>query len=342
MAPTAKVEQKRPGTLPADFGEWDSGDTPATLPDDFDGFDVSHKTTGPKKPLAPSKSDRQATRTSEDRMGQSKSPVPVKGRAGETKSEVSSKVQAQALENTRVQDKGNPKSKMLFIAAGSVLLLVVGAPLVYFNFQPKQRPQRQTVTVQPQPKQGVAKPSPMTPVSPSAPEVSESTPAATTPAPRIEPETMDSQLNAPRRISRDIKSVGEQQAPGMSATGMEGMSTGGEMVSSVFSGKHAPVVKAEPRMTNISAGVAKGLLLRQTPPVYPPLAKSSHVSGTVILKATISQTGTIEDLHVVSGSQMLRQAAVDAVKTWRYKPYQLNNQPVEVETTVDVIFALGN
>ena len=60
-----------------------------------------------------------------------------------------------------------------------------------------------------------------------------------------------------------------------------------------------------------------------------------------MIQATISKTGTIENLHVISGPAMLQQAALDAVKTWRYRPYLLNNEPVEVETTVNVIFTLG-
>jgi protein TonB len=59
------------------------------------------------------------------------------------------------------------------------------------------------------------------------------------------------------------------------------------------------------------------------------------------LQATISKTGAIENLHVVSGPPMLQQAALDAVKTWRYKPYLLSGEPVEVETEVNVIFTLG-
>ena len=65
------------------------------------------------------------------------------------------------------------------------------------------------------------------------------------------------------------------------------------------------------------------------------------MSGTVELHAIISKDGTIKDLHVVSGPAMLRQAAVDAVRTWRYKPYKLNNEPTEVETTINVVFTLG-
>jgi protein TonB len=95
-----------------------------------------------------------------------------------------------------------------------------------------------------------------------------------------------------------------------------------------------------PKIVNVSAGVAVGLLIQRMPPVYPQIARTARVSGTVVLQATISKSGAIEGLHVVSGPDMLRQAALDAVRTWRYKPFMLNNEPVAVETTVNVIFAL--
>jgi protein TonB len=75
--------------------------------------------------------------------------------------------------------------------------------------------------------------------------------------------------------------------------------------------------------------------------MYPPIAKAARVQGTVVLQATISKTGTIEGLHVISGPAMLQQAAMDAVRSWRYRPYLLNGDPVEVETTVNVVFTLG-
>ena len=83
------------------------------------------------------------------------------------------------------------------------------------------------------------------------------------------------------------------------------------------------------------------MLLQKTQPMYPPIAKAARVQGTVVLQAKISKTGSIEDLHVVSGPAMLQQSALDAVRTWRYRPYLLNNEPVEVETTINVIFSLG-
>ncbi len=96
-----------------------------------------------------------------------------------------------------------------------------------------------------------------------------------------------------------------------------------------------------PKKVNISGGVMAGILLQKTTPIYPPIAKAARVQGTVVLQATISKTGAIEGLHVVSGPAMLQQAAMDAVRTWRYKPYLLSGEPVEVETTVNVIFTLG-
>jgi protein TonB len=84
-----------------------------------------------------------------------------------------------------------------------------------------------------------------------------------------------------------------------------------------------------------------GMIVLKTQPVYPPIAKAARQSGTVVLQATISKTGSIENLHVVSGPAMLQQAAMDAVRQWRYRPYLLNGEPVEVETTVNVIFTLG-
>jgi protein TonB len=112
----------------------------------------------------------------------------------------------------------------------------------------------------------------------------------------------------------------------------------------VFPGA-GPIALAPPPKPNgpahISSGVAEGLLLQRVLPVYPAIARAARMEGTVILQATISKTGTIENLHVLGGPAMLQRAAVDAVRQWRYRPYLLNGEPVEVETTVNVIFRLG-
>lgn len=96
------------------------------------------------------------------------------------------------------------------------------------------------------------------------------------------------------------------------------------------------------KKVTIPAGEMLGRLLQKADPIYPPVAKAARVSGTVVLQATISKTGSVEDLRVVSGPPLLQGAALDAVKTWIYRPYLLEGKPVEVETTINVIFILGN
>ena len=102
------------------------------------------------------------------------------------------------------------------------------------------------------------------------------------------------------------------------------------------------VKPSQPRTIAISRGVSEGLLISRTDPTYPAIARTTRTAGTVILAATISTTGHIENLQVTSGPPMLRQSAIDAVKTWRYRPYLLNNLPVETETTINIIFSLGS
>ncbi|HUE53023.1 MAG TPA: energy transducer TonB, partial [Terriglobales bacterium] len=76
-------------------------------------------------------------------------------------------------------------------------------------------------------------------------------------------------------------------------------------------------------------------------PSYPPIARLARVQGTVELRAIISKTGTIENLVVVSGSPTLVKSAIEAVRQWRYRPYLLNNEPIEVETEITVNFVLS-
>ena len=82
-------------------------------------------------------------------------------------------------------------------------------------------------------------------------------------------------------------------------------------------------------------------IINKVTPQYPPIAKTAHVSGTIILHAIISKDGSIQELQYVSGPPLLMKAAMDAVKEWRYKPTLLNGEPVEVDTTIDVVFTLG-
>ena len=82
-------------------------------------------------------------------------------------------------------------------------------------------------------------------------------------------------------------------------------------------------------------------LINRVQPVYPPLARQTRISGTVRLHAIISKSGAVQQLEVISGHPLLVQAALDAVRQWRYRPTTLNGEPVEVDTTIDVIFSLN-
>jgi TonB family protein len=100
-------------------------------------------------------------------------------------------------------------------------------------------------------------------------------------------------------------------------------------------------LKAAPQHVQITQSVAQGLLLTKVDPIYPPLARQARIQSTVVLRAQISKEGSIEQLTLVSGHPMLVQAAIDAVKQWKYKPYVLNSEPVEVETEIRVNFTLS-
>jgi protein TonB len=96
-----------------------------------------------------------------------------------------------------------------------------------------------------------------------------------------------------------------------------------------------------PQRIRVGGNVEAGARVNSVTPEYPAIAKVAHISGTVVLHALIAKDGTIEQLEYVSGPPMLVKAAMDAVRQWRYKPYLLNGDPVEVETTINVDFNLG-
>jgi protein TonB len=160
------------------------------------------------------------------------------------------------------------------------------------------------------------------------------------------------QLRTPTKIPQRVQMIREEEAPPpMAATGgvvggVPGGIPGGQLggvIGSVISATNAAVPKfvpVTPQRVRISQGVTKGLLVHRVEPAYPTLARSARVQGEVVLSAVIDTTGQITNLQLVSGHPMLVPAALSAVREWRYKPYLLNGQPVEVETTITVIFSL--
>lgn len=155
-------------------------------------------------------------------------------------------------------------------------------------------------------------------------------------------------LRMPTRIPLGISAEGDDGPP---AVGPSGPYTPGALGTGSPDGvlnsfgtaprpimPSAPVTVAPPvRLSHMS----EGDLVRKILPVYPPLARSARIQGQVLLQAMISKQGVIEDLKVLSGHPMLVPAAKEAVRQWRYRPYVLNNEPVEVETQITVTFSLA-
>lgn len=237
------------------------------------------------------------------------------------------------------------------ISAGAILLpLLIMIPFLHHGTKTVAKPSVQplpgaTVTEVPvsEPAPSVSKPAPQgkpLPTTEKQPTTDTQPTSAQqeTTSGQTQTPTMNDQLTAPTRIPK--QEAENAPPPSNSDTASADGLGGGGPNASMFNGHTQPVVKVT-RPLAISSGVATGMLIQRTPPDYPPLAKTAHVAGTVELHATISTNGTIKDLHAVSGPVMLRQAALDAVRNWRYKPYKLNDQPVEVETTINVVFTLG-
>lgn len=181
----------------------------------------------------------------------------------------------------------------------------------------------------------VAPPPPPPPPPPAAPQIQHVQKVS---------EIVDGSLRAPTKIPKQVKMIEEDAAPPPSSGvmggvvgGVPGGSSGG-VIGGIIGSAAPPPKVATPQKLRVSSGVAEGLKIHDVTPTYPQMARIAHIQGDVLLQATISKTGVIENLHGVSGHPILIQAAMDAVKQWKYKPYILNGEPVEVETTIKVQF----
>jgi protein TonB len=183
-------------------------------------------------------------------------------------------------------------------------------------------------------------------------------PAASTPSTakvvKVTSNIANGRLRTPSRIPSKVQMIKEDEAPPPVATtggvagGVPGGIPGGQL-DGVIGGiiSSSPSLAAVPRLSQpapavqrvrVSQGVTKGLLIYRVEPAYPPLAKQARIQGVVVMTALIDKGGNVQNLQVVSGHPLLAPAAIEAVKQWRYKPFVLNGQPVEVETTVTVNF----
>src|SRR5580704_13895092 len=151
-----------------------------------------------------------------------------------------------------------------------------------------------------------------------------------------------SKMVAPTVIPKSVTIV-KDEAPVIYSNSGAGVDGGtGSVLGGILGNVDPPPPKpAAPQRIRVGGNVEQGAILNRTTPEYPAIAKVAHISGTVVLHAIIAKDGTIQELEFVSGPPMLVKSAMDAVKQWRYKPYLLNGDPVEVETTINVDFSFG-
>ncbi len=242
------------------------------------------------------------------------------------------------FEDSLMESGGKLKTKrgvttlFSFILQAVLIGVLVLLPLIFTEALPKQ--QLMTFLVAPPPPPPPPPPPAVAPVHVTKPQT----------------ELDNGQLRTPTAIPKKIEMIKEDEPP--PSTGVAGVVGGvpggvpggamGGVLGSVIGNVPTAVPKAAtPQRVRVSQGVSQGLLIHKVQPQYPPLARQARVQGTVVLQALIGKDGTIQNLHVVSGHPMLTSSALEAVKQWRYKPYYLNGEPVEVETTINVNFTLA-
>jgi protein TonB len=219
-----------------------------------------------------------------------------------------------------------------FIVEGLFIGILILIPLIYTEALPRQ--QLMTYLVAPPP-----------PPPPPPP------PAAAKVVKAVQSELINGRLRTPTHIPEKVQTIKEDVAPpSMASAGVIGGVVGGVnggAVGGVLGGiigstpTVVPKVAAPQHLLKVSQGVLEGSLIHKVTPVYPLLARQARISGVVILQAVISKSGTIENLTLKQGNPMLAPAAIEAVRQWKYKPYYLNGEPVEVETLITLNFTLA-
>jgi protein TonB len=231
----------------------------------------------------------------------------------------------------RLKTQRGRTTTVAFILEVMVIIVMILIPLIFTEALP--RTQLMTFLVAPPP-----------PPPPPPP------PAAVVKVPKvIQTDIVNGELRTPTKIPQKVQMIKEDEAPPPVSTsgvigGIGGMPGGqmGGVIGGIVAAANLPVPKiAAPQRIRVSSGVSQGLLVRKVQPAYPPLARQARIQGVVILQAQISKEGNIENLQLISGHPMLAPAAIDAVKQWKYRPYLLNGEPVEVETQVQVNFTLS-
>ena len=230
----------------------------------------------------------------------------------------------------RLKDKRKGMTAFAFFLEAIIVVILILIPLMFTEALPKG--QLMTFLVAPPP-----------PPPPPPP------PAAVKIVKVVETDIVNNQLRTPTKIPQKVQIIKEEEAPPPSTGvvgGVPGGVPGGQMggvIGGIISSTPVAVPKvAAPQRVRVSSGVTAGMKVHDVTPQYPQMAKIARVQGPVVLAAVIGKDGAIQNLRVIStASPLLNQSALDAVKQWKYRPYILNGEPVEVDTTITVNFTLS-
>lgn len=356
MASSEAMKRKRVETLPADFNDWDEREPPSTLPPDFREFDPSPEgeEQGPvlvrpvTTPVPQAGVSKLVTREMETAGSREIANLSIP----KSRPELEPKVDEEDLE-----EQGKSRKGIIIGAIGAVVILASATTLFVLKRSPEKVPTAKHLTLsstpmaaQPQASVSGEKPAAGKPVAsdtPTAvqPDASTETTSPTPQAPAVDTAGMQSQLDAPSRISGDLKKPGHPEAPpqgSINIAGADALGGGNTGFDHLFSGKSNPQVRIDiPTKVNVSTTQAMGMLMHKVEPMYPTIARSARVSGTVRMQILVGKDGGVRSVRVVDGPRLLQSAAVDAVKSWRFRPYTISNQTVEMDTMVSIAFKLA-
>ena len=152
-----------------------------------------------------------------------------------------------------------------------------------------------------------------------------------------EPEQAITVVPKPLRVKQEPPSVSDQPTP--PSVALPSSSTSDSVLSGIVT-PNVILPQPEPGTLRLSQGIIQGLLIKKVSPTYPLVALQLRKGGPVELLATISKTGVITKIKVLTGDATLAESAVKAVRQWAYRPYLLNGEPVEIETQITIVFKL--
>ncbi len=234
------------------------------------------------------------------------------------------------LESTVVKKKTNKGWSVILsgIAQGLILGVLILIPLIYTEALPKAM--LSTLLIAPPP-------------PPPPPPPPQAVKTVIKPVARL---IQAGKLVQPRAIPKEVAVFKEAAlppdvVPSGTTGGIFGGIPGGNMIAAAGPAVPPPPKPTAPQRIKQGGNVTAASIITQTRPIYPPLARQARIQGNVVLHAIIDKDGKVAQLEVVSGHPLLVQAALDAVKQWRYRPTLLNGEPVEVDTTITVTFTMG-